>query len=280
VKKIILLLVLFLGISSWAGDVNINAGGTTMVIPPPDGFQIVPKDLSGLDLYFAKMVAPQNFRFVSFVSTSDVAAIRNGVTPAYIHNVSVQTNLKLVNHSATRQQFEETKHSLRTENEEIMKKVEKELPNALDKANKGIEEAFKANPNMKFKGMAMLPPHDEGDRQLAFSMLVNITAANPDGTTTNFTGTVTTTFLFTKAKIFFTYVYGTKDELDWTRQVAKQWASAILAANPSDASEVTQESARQGFDGNQVLVSSLIGGVIGGLSVLFRKKFSGSKKEV
>ena len=97
-----------------------------------------------------------------------------------------------------------------------------------------------------------------------------VTAA--DGQQTKHPATVTATYLFARGKLFFTYVYGGGNDLDWTRQAAKEWASAILAANPSDAATLAKEAGRSGgFDWDQVFRSGVIG-LIGYLAKRAKRK--------
>jgi hypothetical protein len=114
--------------------------------------------------------------------------------------------------------------------------------------------------------MIMLPPHVDTDRSFAFSEYVRYDAKKPDGTLSNITGTVTTTCLFARSKVLFIYVDGAGGDMQWTRQVSKTWAAAIVAANPSAVAPAAKESASpRHFGRNQVALVGLIGGMIAGI---------------
>jgi hypothetical protein len=273
-KKIIFLLLQLLVTPLLADDVDIEIGGTPITIPSPNGFLPVTGNMFMVNQFLENMVVPQNIRFISFIPEQAFPAIRRGEIPDLTHNLSVQTEKDVVNATITKADFEQFKKLMHTQNDELVKKVEKEAPGFMDKLNNGMESDFNVNPNVNFKGFIMLPPHDENDRLFAFSSYVNLSARTRDGTLTNLLGTVTSTCLFTKAKIIFIYVNGTGRELQWTRQISKDWAAAILAANPSDAVTIAKESASpKGFDWNRVFRGALIGGIVGGLFGLIRYLF-------
>jgi hypothetical protein len=148
----------------------------------------------------------------------------------------------------------------------------------MEKINKKIEGQFDVKLDLSLTGMVPLPPHEDTDRTLAFSMLVNYAMKMPDGTPTNFSGVVTATFIRAKARLFFTYVNGAENDLDWTRKTSKDWAAAILAANPSDTATAALETATRGFDWTRVWSGALIGGAIGALYGLVRYFLNRNKK--
>lgn len=253
-----------------ADDVGINIGGTPITIPTPPGFIPVTADMTMLNQFFENFVAPQNKRFATFISEEYLPAIRRGEVPQMARTLSVQTAKTTVDRTITKSDFAKLKDTMQKQNAELMRKVEKEMPGMMEKINSKIEGQFDAKLDLSLAGIIPLPPHESSDRSLAFSMLVNYAMKTPDGTTTNISGPVTATFLHARGKLLFIYVNGAEKELEWTRTTAKAWATAILAANPSDAATAAKESARSGFDWNRVWRSALIGAAVGGLIGLVR----------
>jgi hypothetical protein len=124
---------------------------------------------------------------------------------------------------------------------------------------------------LNLNGMVPLPPHEDAERSMAFSMLLKYALTRPDGTPTNFSGIVTATFVHAKGKLLFLYANGGDDDLQWSRTVSHDWAAALLAANPSDAATlVLERKSSGGFDWNQLVYTTLVGGGIGGLIGLIR----------
>jgi hypothetical protein len=260
-----------------AGGVDIDIGGTSITVPSPNGFLPVTRNMVVVNQFLENLVAPQNIRFISFIPEQALPVMRRGEMPDLTHNLSVQTAKEVVNATVTKANFEQFKKLMRAQNEEWVKKIEKQAPGIMDKINKGMGSDFNVKSDFNLNGIVMLPPHDENVRLFAFSSFVNLSARTRDGTLTNFVGTVTATCLFVKAKIFFIYVNGAGGDLQWTRQVSKDWAAAILAANPSDTITSSKESSLYGrLDWNRVLRTAFIGGIAGGLfglaRFLFRRK--------
>jgi hypothetical protein len=266
VKLILFLLLQLLVTPLLADEVEITIGDTALTIPSPHGYSPVTLNMFRVNQLLENAVAAQNIRFASFVSDYTLPAIRRGEMPDLTRNLSVQTEKHMASATATKADFDQFKQVMKTQYEEIAGKIEKAAPGMMNKFNQGMADDFKVNPDLKISGMIMLPPHDENDRLLAFSGYVRVTGKTSGGTPTNTLSVVTATCLFAKARIFFLYAYGAGGDLRWTRQVSKDWAAAILAANPSDAATLTKESAApRHFNWNQVSLAGLIGGIIGGI---------------
>jgi hypothetical protein len=278
-KPTLLLLAQLLAAPLFAADVPINIGGTPLTIPAPAGFVPVTAGMTAMNQALESVVVPQNVRFVSFIPEEFLPAVQRGEILGIARNLSVQTAKSTVDRTITVSDFAELKDVMRKQNADMMKKIESEMPGAMDKINKKIEGQFDVKLDLSLAGMVPLPPHEDTDRTLAFSMLVSYAMKMPNGTPTNFSGTVTATFIRAKGKLFFTYVNGAENDLDLTRQISKDWAAAILAANPSDAATAALESSSSHrFDWGRVWGGAIIGGAIGGLYGLVRYFFNRNKK--
>ena len=131
---------------------------------------------------------------------------------------------------------------------------------------------------VQVNGLTVLPAHEDGERSMAYSMRMKVAVKAADGQVTSHPGVVTVTVLHVRAKLFCTYVNGGENDLDWSRQTAREWAAAIVAANPSDTATSAKEARRApGFDWNGVGRTAFIGGVIGGAVGLIRLRW-GRKK--
>jgi hypothetical protein len=257
-----------------AAETAIQVGDTTITVPTPSGFTPVTKDMATLDRFLETFVTPDNVRFISFIPEELLPAVQSGQFPQMPRTLSLQTNKKVVTRTMTTSNFKELKATLRKQNIEMVKEIEKKMPGLMESVNKKVEGQFNAKLDMNINGIVPLPPHEEGERSMASSALLNFTMTTPDGQKTNYHGVVTTTFLHARGKLFFTYVNGGENDLSWSRQVAKDWTTAILAANPSDQATIAKESMRSGgFDWGRILRNTVIGGLIGGAFGLIRYLF-------
>jgi len=263
-----------------AAETVVQIGDTAISVPAPKGFTPVTKDMARLNQLLETFVPPDNVRFVTFIPEESLSALQAGQIPNLSRTFSLQTNKKAVTRTMTTSDFSEFKATVREQNDAIVKEAESKIPGLMEKVNQSLQGQFNTKMDMSLNGLVPLPPHAESDRSLAFSMLVNLTMMTADGQRTNLPGVVTTTYLHARGKLFFTYVYGGEKDLEWSRQVSKEWTAALLAANPSDDTTLAKESAGSGgFDWTQVFRSALVGGLIGGTFGLFGYLFKRFKRK-
>lgn len=257
----------------FAAETGIRIGDTTITVPTPSGFTPVTKDMARLDQTLESFVAPSNVRLASFIPEEFLPAVQRGELPAMPRTLSLQTNKKTVAPIVTASEFTELKRVVRKQNEDMVKKAQDQMPGLIDQANEKLGNRTQA----KVNGMAVLPPHEDTERSLAYSMRLDVATKGTDGQVVGHPGVVTVTFLHARGKLFFTYVNGGENDLEWSRQISKEWAAAILAANPSDDITAAKESARSGAFGwdrvaRNAAIGAILGGAIGLLRLLFKRK--------
>jgi hypothetical protein len=275
-------LLVFHGFTSslLAADTIIQIGDTGISVPAPKGFAPVTQDMTRLNQILDTFVAPDNVRFVTFIPAELLPAAQAGQTPDLTRTMSLQTNKKVVWRTVTASDFAEIKATVCEQNEAMVREAESKMPGFMEQASNNIQHQFNTKVDLSVNGIVALPPHFESDHSLAFSMLLNVTTTTADGQPTKHPEVVTATYLYARGKLFFTYVYGGEHDLEWTRQAAKDWAMAILAANPSDAATLAKESAHTGgIDWSRAFRSGLIGGLVGGAIGLYRYLLKRSKRK-
>jgi hypothetical protein len=121
-----------------------------------------------------------------------------------------------------------------------------------------------------------LDPHLDESTMLGFSfkMGFQITGAGGIGVDEEMTGTGVMVHVRGKAVQLYSYYPGSSTEaLETSRKTAKEWAAAVIAANPMQPGD---EASSFGFDwsriGDKAAIGAGIGAIAGVLGVLFRKK--------
>ena len=281
-KIITLFLLAFVASPLLAADTPITIGDTALTIPPPPGLAPVTPDMTRLNAILELYVVPQNQRFISFIPVESMSAIKRGQAASMARSASLQAARTVLNRTFTTADFAQLKDAIRKQNAEFAKKAVDQVSGLMNQANKQMESQFNAKPGLSLNGMVPLPPHDETERSLAYSMKVSLTAKDANGQPVQNDGCVTVTFVFTRAKLFLLYVNGAKDDLEWTRQTAKTWTDAILAANPSTAAEVAKEASGPGafLNWGSVSRSAVIGGCVVGLIGLIRWLINKNKRQI
>lgn len=263
-KSYLIVLLFFIPTTGWSSPINV--GGTVLEIPNPPGFAELTPQMNTVYQLQRQLVAPNNEQFVAFIAESEIPrAIKNEV-PDMERTFSVQTSKTLVGISVSSADFLKIKKFIKTENEEVFKKVEKEIPGLMDKANKGITKQFGVDLALSMSQMIPFPAHQETDRSLAYSIFIKYKANDESGKQISSVSVVTATFIHVKGKVLFLYASAEEGGLQWSRDISEQWSNAVIAANPSDVQSSVKEvipSAVTGIDWGKVGANTLGGAIIG-----------------
>jgi hypothetical protein len=260
-----------------AGVTEITVGKVALSIPAPEGYAAVSDQMQPYAGFERRFVPETNEQFASFLPADQVAVAARGEMPATGRKFYVQTEKVIVQATITSADFAQLKQVIKTQNESLMKKAEAQMPGFMDKLNKGIVDDHQLNLNLALTFMLPLPPHHETERSLAYVMFVKFNMQDAQGKTVSHEGVVTATFVHVRGKILFLYSTAEKSALAWSKDQARKWSDAVIAANPSTGAIATAESAvpRSGFDWGKVAEKGAIGAGIGavlGLIVHFLRK--------
>lgn len=263
-RTIFLALLLLAPGVTWTADISV--GGVSFAIPSPNGFSAVTPQMGLLSEVQKQFVAPTNKEFVAFIPEHDVPAALRDEIPDLPRRFTVQTAKSIVGVSVSSSDFAKLKNIIKTQNGEILKKVESQLPGLTRQMNEGITKKYDVDPAFSVSQMVPMPFHEETERTLAYSALVKYDMKDERGNPTTFVVIVTATFAHIKSKVLFLYAYSEESGLEWSREASRQWASAIIAANPSDLQTSVREmtpSAISGIDWGKVGAKAVAGAIIG-----------------
>jgi hypothetical protein len=252
--------------------IEISVGPARLSIPAPAGYAPITSDMQPYAELAKRFVPPSNEQFALFLPEADVAAAARGEVPQPLRLFYVQTTKALIRPFVSTAEFTELKRTIQSQNEEILKKAEAQMPGLFQKLNQGISADYDVNLNLSLDQMLPLPPHYETERGLAYSILLKLKANDEGGKPSVYEGVVTATLVHLQGKVLFLYVNAEKSGLDWCRSESRNWANTVIAANPSVGEIAARESKRSGFDWNELFIAGVVGGIIGALSWVFRKK--------
>ena len=211
-------------------------------------------------------VAPSNIEFLGFVSEQAVPIALKGEIPDLTRRFTLQTAKSLVNQSATRADFDKLIIVVKSQNDEIKKKVEAAVGESVEKINEGFTEQYDIDLAMSVSQIIPLPVHVETDRSLAYSAFIKYSMNDAAGNPAPFVVAMTLTFIHVKGKILFLYSYADESGLEWSRSTSKQWAGALIESNPSDFQSSINEllpAAVTAIDWRQAGEMALLGAFIG-----------------
>lgn len=237
--------------------------------------------MEDLNRLLDSLVAPTNKRYLTFIEEKKIGTAIKGEIPNLERTFSVQILRQLESRTAPKSYFVELKETMRKQNAEMIEKIKGQLPGFVGQMNKGIKEQFNVDAGLQIANLIPLDPQDESERALAYSMFIKGSTLGEDGRSEDFVGTATATIIYVKGKILFLYCYGEEKDLEWGRKASKDWSADIIAANPSDVTTFLKESIPivGGVDWNRVLtqavVGAIIGGIVGLIGYLIRKRRQG-----
>lgn len=261
-----LCLALLLLVPAVSGASDISFGGVSLVIPNPNGFRPVTQKMSLLYDLQKQFVAPGNEEFVAFIPERDVPAALEGDLPDSPRRFTVQTAKSLIGVSVSTSDFAKLKNIVKSQNNDLMEKVERQLPGLSKKMNQGITKKYDFDLALSVSEMVLMPVHEETDRTLAYSALTKYDMKDENGKPAPFVAAVTATFVHVRGKVLFLYSHAEESGLEWSKGVSQQWANAVVAANQSDLEASVKESspsAVSGIDWGRVGAKAVAGAVIG-----------------
>jgi hypothetical protein len=231
-KKLGLVLLLLLPVVSGATDISV--GGVSLAIPNPDGFSPVTPQMTTLYEIQKQFVAPTNEEFAAFIPDRDISAVLKDEIPDLPRRFTVQTSKELIRASVATSDFAKLKNIIKTQNNELIKRTKAQLPGVTKQINEGINKKYGVDLAFSISQITPMPVHAETDRILAYSALVKYDMKDENGIPASFVSASTITLVHVKSKVLILNSYAEESGLDWCREVSRQWAKAVVAANPSD----------------------------------------------
>jgi hypothetical protein len=271
-----------LAISTTIRAAPIEVGGHTLEIPNPMGFTAITPEMTAIYDLQTKIWPEVTVHFLTFIQDAEIPiALRNEI-PDMNRRLVVTTTRQVIGKTVRKSDFAEMKTFLKTQSELLSKQIQKALPDEAEKASKRMSEHSGASVKLEMPQSTQYPPHNESERSLATSALNIYAVTGADGKSTSFTVAATTTYLHVQGKLLTLQAYGEQDALNWTREASKQWAEAILAANPPDEKSSAMESSQnQGgnVDWVRAIVSGLLFAGVWGAFDVIKKKLANRKSK-
>jgi hypothetical protein len=242
-----------------AADTNaatVLVGDSSIDIPTPIGFSLLTPHMRQLYDFQQKLVRPGATQLAALIPEEKVPAALGGEIPDLPRRLVVLLGQHDAKDNVSQSEFSEFRRETRTTNEQAIRKSEEKIPGLVEQLNHNLRDY-----NLAVSGLdvVVLPLHYETDSAIAFSMVYRYQESESAGDAVSpRIGVGTTTLVHVKGKLLQLNCYGDKDDLKWSRDVARQWTEAILAANQlADRSGVSDATVLQGIDWDKILSRSM-----------------------
>ena len=280
--RCLLVSVATLLLSVMAGATQINSGGVNLEIPNPTGFTAITPQMSAIYDGQTKFWPDSAVHYLTFIGDNEIPIALKNEIPDMDRRLVVTTVKDVDGKNIRASDFSELKAFFKTQQEQLIKQVEKAMPEAMDKQKDRMFGKSGASIAVEVPQFKQFPAHSETARSFAFSTMNKYTLTGTDGKATPMEVSVTSTWIHVRGRALQLYAFGEKDGLDWTREASKQWSEAILAANPPDERSVALESGQKqdgGIDWMRSLVTGLIVAGVWGAFDFTRRKLAAPKSK-
>jgi len=270
-----LTIILLIFITGSAYAETFSVGGKELVIPSPQGFSRVTKQMDAVYRMSLQMVDPKNDQLAYYISDSDIPSAMAGELPSLDRTFLLKVNKQLKNMVVGLKDFAELKSMTKRQNKEILESVKSQIPGLMKGTSEGISKEFDVDFVLQISQMIPLDPHYEADNSLAYSMYINY-GVSAEGTKEEMIVSATTTFVNVSGKVLFLFCYGPQADLEWTRSASKSWTEKVMVSNTQPPA---RSSGGRGIDWSKVLGKGIVGAIVGGLIALILGFFSRFKKK-
>jgi hypothetical protein len=270
----IALLLLLFSLSPALSE-TFDISDASIEVPAPAGYVLVDEEMPAVYRFSQELADPVNVQLGYYISEEEAETARQGEIPRLTRTFMLKVGKGLLEDTRSREDFVEVKDSIRDAQENLMEKVEEVADASMAETSAGLSEAFNTEAVFNVAGVVPLEPHAETEDLLATSMYIkydHIVA----GVERKDVVAATYVTANVAGKVLFFYAYAPEDQLDWTREAARQWVDASLAAN--DAPPAVSALSRS-FEVNQFLWLAIVIGflvaVLSGVRYVIKKRAIG-----
>jgi len=228
---ILQILLAFSAVTCLGTEVLVD--NSTIIIPAPSGFSDV-KNVSPESFGGMQDVTPETNRLLAgFITAHDASLLLRGKEAALKRYFMVQTFIQFEKKVFSSNEFSEFRKMIRTQQESSMQLSQNKIDSLLKTGSKNLSNRYNADISFEVNGTVPLGVSSETANSIAVSALIKYDeSVNQKKSETILA--MTTVFQLIKGKLLYLYVYGEYEkaaDLEWTKDIAKEWSSQIVASN-------------------------------------------------
>lgn len=209
---------------------TIEVGLRKLVIPSPHGFTRATDQMPSIYKLQLQTDDGRNEKLAFYINESDIPAAMTGELPSLERYFAIKTSKQFKDTIITSEEFVKLKQILRKSNRDIILSLQSKIEDQYKLMSKRISKEFDIDLAIKLEKYVLLEPHYETNDSISFSMYMKQEATAVENKIDYITS-ATTTIVKVKDKVLFLYCYGSKQDLEWTRNASRIWSNKILQNN-------------------------------------------------
>ena len=282
-----LLCLVFIVISASAladtKNILVEIGGVRIYVQAPIGFHEI-STLSPETRKLAEtMTPPKNRLLAVFVSEDDLGRIMKGEAPQFERYMFLQVFRELENSNISTAQFQQLVAQVKEQQNTLQSKLKKDVATLVEGAAEKMSKEYELSLKIKMGEQVPLGVFYEKHNAVGFSSLGKY-QVETEGEKLDHVVASGTSFILTRSKILYAYVYGAykgQSDLNWVRSKSKEWANSLLSLNKTSkalSGHSYGSTSAPGIDWERVIDKAIVGAFAGGLIALFIGGFQGVKR--
>ena len=264
-------------------SLQVEIGGVRIDVQAPKGFHEI-SSLSPETRKLAETMTPPNNRLLAvFVSEEDLGRIMKGDPPMLERYMFLQTFRGLENSNVSNAKFQKIVSQVKEQQSMLLSKLKKDVATLVEGAAEKMSKEYELSLKIKMREQVPLGVFYEKHNAVGFSSLGKY-QVETEGEKLDHVVASGTSFILTRSKILYAYVYGAykgQSDLDWVRSKSKEWANSLLSLNKTSkalSGHSYGSTSAPGIDWERVIDKAIVGAFAGGLIALFIGGFQGVKR--
>lgn len=215
--------------------VEVNVGGTTIILPAPKGFTNVTDPYSDTYGWFLDITPETNTLQAVFIPHKNAASLLKGEEVELQRYMMIQTFKNLETSAFTLNDFSEYRKSIREAQEKAKILSHDRMEELLEESNKRLNKRYESHISLSIGEPISLGVVREDVNSITASYLTKVNTSIDDQNTERvMAGTMVN--LLVKGKLFYLYIFSRYEEegdLTWTQEAAHRWTNQVISSNSS-----------------------------------------------
>jgi|GEM_PF-6765338 len=233
-----------LGLGNELSADSFTISGKSISIPTPEGFVRVTEEMTKVSATFDILEEPANKVLANYISEEDVAAASGGAMLSSPRYLRLTVNLGLAKSEVTSADFEVLQNVIQRQYQQVAKDVELRLPELMEARRRLSQDEGGLAIGYDIKFIIPMKPHQVSNSEISHSMIALLVPTDQINEEPKIL-TCTITIVLVSGRVIGLWIYGGRDDLEWTRSFSTDWARSIIELSQDELTEQVTSSPSQ-----------------------------------